>query len=164
VLPISDDSTASWRECLERDGVPSPPTRTIPLGVEFSIAPRAREASPKSDEPIRALCVSTVEPRKNHRTLCEALTRLDSASGGLGRELDWVGAPDGAAPELAALVATREGRFGGRLRWHRRADAGSLSQFYQRADFTIYPSLAEGFGLPILESLWYGKPCICAAS
>ena len=29
------------------------------------------------------------------------------------------------------------------------------------ADFTVYPSLVEGFGLPILESLWLGKPCIC---
>jgi glycosyltransferase involved in cell wall biosynthesis len=32
---------------------------------------------------------------------------------------------------------------------------------YERAAFTIYSSLIEGFGLPILESLWMGKPCIC---
>ena len=29
-------------------------------------------------------------------------------------------------------------------------------------DFTVYPSVEEGFGLPILESLWCGKPAICA--
>jgi glycosyltransferase involved in cell wall biosynthesis len=33
---------------------------------------------------------------------------------------------------------------------------------YSRCDFTVYPSVVEGFGLPILESLWYGRPCICA--
>jgi glycosyltransferase involved in cell wall biosynthesis len=28
--------------------------------------------------------------------------------------------------------------------------------------FTVYPSLAEGFGLPVLESLAHGKPCVCS--
>ena len=30
--------------------------------------------------------------------------------------------------------------------------------------FTVYPSLFEGYGLPILESLIRGKPCICGSN
>jgi glycosyltransferase involved in cell wall biosynthesis len=35
-----------------------------------------------------------------------------------------------------------------------------LVVLYEQADLTIYPSLSEGFGLPVLESCWFGKPCI----
>jgi len=37
-----------------------------------------------------------------------------------------------------------------------------LDRLYDECSFTVFPSVLEGFGLPILESLWYGKPCICA--
>ena len=31
---------------------------------------------------------------------------------------------------------------------------------YSKAEFTVFNSLVEGFGLPVLESLWLGVPCI----
>jgi glycosyltransferase involved in cell wall biosynthesis len=37
-----------------------------------------------------------------------------------------------------------------------------LISLYKECTFTVFPSLDEGFGLPITESLWFGKPCICA--
>jgi glycosyltransferase involved in cell wall biosynthesis len=36
----------------------------------------------------------------------------------------------------------------------------TLHEVYRSCRFTVYPSLFEGFGLPIAESLWHGKPCI----
>jgi len=56
----------------------------------------------------------------------------------------------------------------------KRADAGSpylwidaptdeeLAWLYGRARFTVFPSLAEGWGLPVGESLWFGKPCVAS--
>jgi glycosyltransferase involved in cell wall biosynthesis len=41
-----------------------------------------------------------------------------------------------------------------------RTDAG-LEAAYAQCAFTVYPSLAEGFGLPVAESLVRGKPCLC---
>ena len=38
----------------------------------------------------------------------------------------------------------------------------TLKKLYANCAFTIFPSTLEGFGLPIVESLWFGKPCICA--
>ncbi len=162
ILPISEVSAQAWQECLQREGLASPPLRMVPLAAEIPGVPRVTQPPADPAGPVKALCVSTVEPRKNHRALCDALAQLDQPPGALPLEIDLIGAPDPAAPELEAAVAAAEGRFGGRLRWHRRVDAGSLRQFYEQADFTIYPSVAEGFGLPIFESLWYARPCLCA--
>ena len=40
--------------------------------------------------------------------------------------------------------------------------ASALQAAYRRCSFTVYPSLAEGFGLPVLESLQHGRPCVCS--
>ena len=45
--------------------------------------------------------------------------------------------------------------------WIDHPDDNILGDLYRDCDFTVYPSLEEGFGLPILESLWYARPCIC---
>ena len=42
-------------------------------------------------------------------------------------------------------------------------DDAALARAYAEATFTVYPSLLEGFGLPVLESLQYGKPCLCSS-
>jgi len=47
------------------------------------------------------------------------------------------------------------------LQWLAHIDDGALAEAYRRCSFTVYPSIREGFGLPILESLWHGRPCVC---
>jgi len=42
-------------------------------------------------------------------------------------------------------------------------DEATLQAAYAKCAFTVYPSIMEGFGLPVLESLARGKPCICSA-
>jgi glycosyltransferase involved in cell wall biosynthesis len=39
-----------------------------------------------------------------------------------------------------------------------------LLREYDDCRFTVYPSLMEGYGLPIMESLLHGKPCICGGN
>ena len=41
------------------------------------------------------------------------------------------------------------------------ASDDQIKELLHRADFTVFPSIEEGFGLPIVESLWHGKPVIC---
>jgi glycosyltransferase involved in cell wall biosynthesis len=49
------------------------------------------------------------------------------------------------------------------VKWRRHVSDQALHQAYDHCSFTVYPSLREGFGLPILESLWHGRPCVCGA-
>ena len=76
-------------------------------------------------------------------------------------ELDLVGAPYVGSPDIAddarKILARQPG-----LRWHEKVEHGRLHQLYEACDFTVYPSVLEGFGLPVIESLWFARPCVCA--
>jgi glycosyltransferase involved in cell wall biosynthesis len=48
--------------------------------------------------------------------------------------------------------------------WLKHVDDKTLHALYRECAFTVYPSLMEGFGLPIAESLWHGKPCVCGGN
>ncbi len=50
------------------------------------------------------------------------------------------------------------------MRWLRHVDDATLRRAYEECAFTVFPSLAEGFGIPIVESLWHGRPCVCGVN
>ena len=50
------------------------------------------------------------------------------------------------------------------IRWSKHVNAETLLRSYRACRFTVYPSLMEGFGLPIAESLAHGKPCVCGGN
>lgn len=104
------------------------------------------------------LCVGTIEVRKNHLYLIKLWERL-IANGGQAPNLVFVGK---WGWEIAALQKHLSGSdyLGGRLYIYNAISDNDLAFLYQNCLFTIYPSFAEGWGLPVGESLWYGKPCI----
>ncbi len=157
VAAVSEDSAASLRDYWAWAGLGDvPPVVTIPLGVDP--APAGPAAPPAA--PPRVLCVATLEGRKNHVALLDAAERLWTE--GLRFELELVGMP---RPETgaAALARLRALRTAGRPVVHHGAvDDDALHAAYARCAFTVYPSLHEGFGLPVLESLRHGRPCVCA--
>jgi glycosyltransferase involved in cell wall biosynthesis len=162
LLPISETAAGAWHNVMEREGLLSPAVKILPLAAEFTGAPRPLKPRLAQMGAVRALCLSTVEPRKNHRSLCAALETIADAGGTLPFELDLVGARDPAADDLAETVAEVVGRFADQVRWHDAVDSSTLRRFFDQCDFTVYPSVVEGFGLPILESLWLARPCVCA--
>ena len=134
--------------------------KAVTLAGEFAESPRARQEPAPHAGPLRVLCVGTVEPRKNHEALLHAfIIAAERIPGGL--ELTLVGGSHSIEPALAervrAFIAIHSG-----IKWEEDADDSRLCELYLQSDFTVYPSIEEGFGLPILESLWYGRPCICA--
>jgi len=48
------------------------------------------------------------------------------------------------------------------LRWENNADDQRLLALYEQSFACVYPSLEEGFGLPVAESLWHRRPCLCS--
>ena len=155
VAAVSEDSAASLRDYWQWLGVTAvPPVQAIPHGI--GPQPEATDEIPSETNPPRVLCVGTVEGRKNHLALLEACEALWQE--GLSFELQMVGLAraDTAGRALAKLA--------GRPLLYRGAAADAeLHAAYRRCAFTVYPSQLEGFGLPVIESLQHGRPCICSA-
>lgn len=159
VAAVSEDSRVAlheWWQWLEVK--PTPPLVCIPLGID---APRKDPSLARATALPVVLCVGTFEGRKNHDALLEACESLWSR--GLDFELRLIGmAPSpGQNPVLARVRHLQT--TGRRLRYDGPVDDATLSAAYHECSFTVYPSLMEGFGLPVLESLSYGKPCVCSA-
>lgn len=162
VLPISEASREDllyfWDKL--RVGQDRPVVRTLELGTDFKANLKAEDEKSwfEADRKARILSVGTLEGRKNHIALLKASKQLWDA--GLHFELHIVGAPKretarGACEFLELLLKKNYP-----VTWDWTLSEVALQEAYQRCDFTVYPSLFEGFGLPVLESLAYGKPCI----
>lgn len=159
VAAVSEDSAASLRDYWTWLGVTgAPPVQAIPNGLD-AVPPSSVDRAPSI--PPRVLCVGTIEGRKNHLALLEACEALWAE--GLFFELQLLGlARAGTAGRALAKIAALQ-RAGRPLLYHGAAAEAELHAAYRRCAFTVYPSFIEGFGLPVLESLQHGKPCICSA-
>ncbi len=162
LLPVSEYSKTCYLDWAKDMGVDVPQIEVCLNGVQFR--DKAKElngrALPEKVQGDFALCVSTVEPRKNHLKLLEAWIRLVEKEESLP-QLVLVGNRYSGFEDLAELVSQvckeEEG-----VVWLEGVSDEDLETLYARCRFTVFPSIAEGFGLPILESLWYGSPCLCA--
>lgn len=106
------------------------------------------------------LCVSTLEPRKNHLRLIESFLALEAETPEFSWELVLVGSEIHSAPELAQSVK-QSAREHPSVKYLGIVPDERLAQLYEECEFTVYPSVIEGFGLPIMESVWYSRPCLC---
>lgn len=155
----SEDSADCLRDYWAwLDAGATPVVQAIPLGLD----PVPADQPPDAHQPRRILCVGTIEGRKNHLALLEACEMLWRE--GEKFELQLLGLPraDTAGPALARVAALKSA--GRPLIFDGPADDAGLHAAYRQCAFTVYPSLIEGFGLPVLESLQHRKPCICSGA
>jgi glycosyltransferase involved in cell wall biosynthesis len=107
----------------------------------------------------RIVLVSTLEPRKNHIRLLRAFQTLQARRPELPLRLVLIGNRYAAAPEIAEQVQAATRRDSS-VEWLSTIDDARLAVEFKNCSFTVYPSLVEGYGLPIVESLWMGRPCL----
>jgi len=160
VLANSHTSAAQLRALLSEQGLPAGHVQALPLAAQYPGVPRCVEAKPSSSSGNRLLAVGSLEPRKNHGALLKAVAWL-AAQGRFEAQLVLVGWPND--PRVVALVQ-RALALGLPLRWEAEADDARLLALYRWCDATVVASLDEGFGLPVAESLWLGRPCLCTTS
>lgn len=99
--------------------------------------------------PVRLLAVGSIEPRKNLERLLRAYLLLRRQGHPLQLELvsgyAWGNA---LSPELQRAIAAEPS-----VKISTRVDDEQLKRLYAEADFLVFPSLYEGFGLPLLEAI-----------
>lgn len=162
IAAVSEDSRDALIDYWQWLGIHTPPpVQAIPLGIDSDPINPAGPLPSASGLPV-VLSVGTLEARKNHLALLEACEALWNE--GLAFELHLIGMAQAqtgkrAVEQVRSLQAT-----GYKLRYDGPVSDTALYEAYQRATFTVYPSLMEGFGLPVLESLRHGRPCICSRS
>jgi glycosyltransferase involved in cell wall biosynthesis len=148
-------SEATARDLAELYAVDRGRVTVVPLGVQPPARPDHRGAARLlHDLGVRGpflLAVGTLEPRKN-------LPRLLDAFGEVTDELPdhWlvVAGPVGWGPRLRPTWDSVRVKLAGPV-----GDA-TLHALYERADGLAYPSLYEGFGLPVLEAMAHGTPVL----
>ncbi|MGQ7247967.1 glycosyltransferase [Halomonas sp. V046] len=121
-------------------------------------APLARHAWPAAPgDPLRLLCVASLTPRKGHRVLIQALS-------GLGHRrwrLDCIGAGDRDREEALALERlVADLGLRDRVALHGEVAETALDAAYRAADLAVVPSLYEGYGMVVTESLARGLPLV----
>jgi len=105
------------------------------------------------------LIVSTVEPRKNHEYLLDVFDTLWGK--GIKVNLCIVGRIGWKVEEIVARIQSHP-QLGKQLFLFSDVDDGDLTYCYQNAKMLVFPSIVEGFGLPIVESLNYGLPVLAS--
>jgi glycosyltransferase involved in cell wall biosynthesis len=106
------------------------------------------------------LYLSRIEPRKNHLFLLKAFTELKLYEKGLNLLI--VGNPALPTPELAEYFASLDDEIKSRIFFDPGIVNDDLIQLYRAARIVVYPSKAEGFGIPPLEAAAAKLPVICS--
>jgi glycosyltransferase involved in cell wall biosynthesis len=135
VIAVSDFTASELERTL---GLPRDRISVVPNAVDDAFGPEGPAA-----EGDYVLAVGTLEPRKN-------LARAIEASARVGVELRVVGARGwgGVDPHGAHVL------------WLGRVGDAELARQYRGARCLVYPSLYEGFGIPVLEAMACGTPVV----
>jgi len=143
---VFTNSEYTAADVVELLGMPRERIHVARPGLGLGFAPSGRRA--ELGAPY-VLGVGTLEPRKNLSRLVEAWRLLDddlvlALAGGEG----WGDQPELAGPRIRALGFVPDAR---------------LPELYRGAEVFVYPSLFEGFGIPVIEAMACGTPVVASS-
>lgn len=132
------------------------------LGADLDSGPRATPGAP-THAALTArpffLSVGTLEPRKGYPIALDAMERVWARGCDVNYAI--VGRRGWSAGATADRIAAHP-ENGRRLFWLDNVDDDELARLYAAARALVYPSIAEGFGLPIIEAAHFGAPIIAS--
>lgn len=159
----SDQTEAELREALsQRYGlVEGFQTCVLPMGADllYSIQPKrwSREKSSRILPDLKyVLMVGTLEPRKGHDDVLSAFETLWPSE---DLSLVIVGRPGWKRAQLEARLRAHP-LLGRKVFWLSDVADEELELLYAQAEGVVVAAYAEGYGLPLVEALGYGKPVL----
>ena len=166
-------TAAAAEEVAAHMSVPAERIRVVPYGVD---APGARPSPDETEGVLRrygltgtpyVLWVGSLEPRKGVGTLVAAMAQLAGGpgagpAGGAGPVPVLVLAGYAGWQNSALLPAPELARLGQGFRQIGRVTDAELQALYSSAALFAFPSLHEGFGLPVLEAMAAGAPVVAS--
>lgn len=101
------------------------------------------------------LYVSRVEPRKNHIILVQAFLDLELYK--KGYKLVFIGAHDFPGKKLLEFIESNNRILKGSIVWRQNIPIDLIKHYYANCDLFVFPSYAEGFGIPVLEAMTFNS-------
>ena len=161
VLSISNASSRElttywdWLNIQDR-----PQLDAIQLGADLHFQLRNQFAPKVFNPPWQLVMVGILEPRKNILMaidICERLYRE-----GVHLELHLAGRlnPHFGNPIYDRILEAKKNGFP--IHWHKSPEKNFVINLYRKSHLCLFPSKAEGCGLPVLESLWMGTPVLAS--
>lgn len=159
-------SETTGRDIVKFMKVPADKVSVVPNGIDHSVfRPQSAEAVADFrrrwdlDSPFFLYVARLEHPAKNHVRLIRAFEKI-SADGAFAGQLILPGAPWHGSETIVRAVETSPCRD--RIRLEGFVDNAELPLWYAAAEALVFPSLMEGFGLPLLEAQACGTRIACA--
>ena len=135
-------------------GLPVPQLIVAPIAGE-AFVPR-----PQDLPDTYFLCVGTIEPRKNHAVLIEAWRGLAARLGKNAPKLVIAGQTGPMTGDILGPLSSPA--LSQHIELKAKCDDRELADLMSNASALLFPSVAEGFGLPLAEALRMGTPAIAS--
>ena len=156
IVNSADTGAAFRRYFAARDW--TIPVLVAPLGIDLGTAPGTPTSG--SDRPY-FIYIATVEPRKNHRLLVKVWQRLVRRLGAEAPRLVLVGRRGWKNKAILGSIR-RSPLLQSLVEEHTHLPDAAVARLLAGACASLYPSFAEGFGLPVAEALALGVPVLCS--
>lgn len=156
----NSQTTLSYlKEFFDGKSITNKLCNAVTLGADFTTADQKTKKLNARDYGKYLICVGTLEIRKNHEVLLDAYEELSKQY-----------------PDINLIIVGKEGwkikntkqrilnhqLFNKRIFWFKHVSDIDLKNLYQNAFLSIFPSLFEGLGLPVIESLKLRVVTICS--
>ena len=161
---ISENTKRDLNDFADEYRLNLPEVKVVRLGDDIPAAAGtpSEEIIKKTSEPY-LLTVGSIEYRKNHIMLLNAWRYMIEEQNYVPPKLYIVGRQEWLDNDIEYQIEN-DLRLKGRVEILKGLQDIDLRVLYEKTMFTLYPSFYEGWGLPIAESLCFGKPCIASRS
>lgn len=153
---VQEELKSFWQLYSNRYDLPT--VSTIPLGANRDKNNRPSTKQAPREDPYQLLSLGIIEPRKDPLSTLKAVYQLNQE----GIDVEWniVGRvnPHFGRPLLKSIMEASKKL---KIHYHEQLSDSKLDLLWKKSTALVFPSKVEGFGLPVLESLWEGVAVVC---